>query len=87
MTLWGHYEMGVTLRYKSCSEAQRRNPVPGRVQWCMRRTAWIWLLGCVAWAVDGAVNVLKREPQHAELAFLMALLFGIAWLFYRGMRR
>ncbi len=79
--------MGVTLRYESCSGIYRGTLGSGRVQWCMRRTAWIWLLGCVAWAVDGAINVVKREPQHAELAFLLALLFGIAWLFYRGMRR
>lgn len=53
----------------------------------MRRTAWIWLVGCIAWAVDGAVNAMKRELPHAQLAFLMAILFGIAWLFYRGQRR
>ncbi len=54
---------------------------------CMQRTAWIWLLGCVTWAIDGAINVALRALQHAELAFLMAILFGIAWLFYRGQRR
>jgi hypothetical protein len=53
----------------------------------MRRTAWIWLVGCIAWAADGLINVVKNEPPHAVLAFLMSLLFGIAWLFYRGMRR
>lgn len=53
----------------------------------MWRTAWIWLIGCIAWAIDGVINVVLHAPQHAELAFLMALLFGIAWLFYRGQRR
>ena len=41
----------------------------------------------MAWAADGVINLIKRDPPHAELAFLLALLFGIAWLFYRGFRR
>ena len=53
----------------------------------MRKTAWIWLVGCVAWTADGVINAVRHEVQHAELAFLLALLFGIAWLFYRGMGR
>ena len=60
------------------------NPRPFPRPMGMRRTAWIWLVGCVAWAVDGLINAVKHEVQHAELAFLVALLFGIAWLFYRG---
>ncbi len=52
----------------------------------MRKTAWIWLLGCIAWTVDGVVNVGLHVIPHAEIAFLMALLFGIAWLFYRNAR-
>lgn len=52
----------------------------------MRRTAWIWLAGCIAWLVDGLINATLHAPQHAELGFLMSLLFGIAWLFYRGQR-
>ena len=59
---------------------------PLSVQRHMRKTAWIWLVGCIAWTVDGVVNVGLHATQHAELAFLMALLFGIAWLFYRGLR-
>lgn len=53
----------------------------------MRGTAWIWLLGCAVWTADGVINVVLRAPQHAELAFLMAILFGVAWLFYRNQRR
>lgn len=53
----------------------------------MRRTAWIWLIGCIAWTADGIVSVVLHAPQHAELAFLMALLFAIAWLFYKSQRR
>ena len=66
---------------------QRRNNTSKMRQISMRRTAWIWLLGCVAWTIDGIINVSVHAPQHAELAFLMALLFGIAWLFYRSQRR
>ena len=53
----------------------------------MRRTAWIWLVGCVAWAADGVINAAKHDVPHAELALLVALLFGIAWLFYRNTGR
>jgi uncharacterized membrane protein YfcA len=53
----------------------------------MRRTAWIWAVGCAAWAVDGVVCLRYPNKQHAQLAFLMAMLFGVAWLFYRQQRR
>ena len=50
----------------------------------LRRTAWIWLAGCIAWTVDGLISVHLHAAPHAELAFLMALLFLVAWLFYRS---
>jgi hypothetical protein len=50
----------------------------------MRRTAWIWAAGCAAWTIDGCISLLLHADTHAELAFLMAALFGIAWLFYRN---
>lgn len=53
----------------------------------MRRTAWIWLAGCIAWTIDGLINTVLNAPQHAVLGFLMALVFGIAWMFYRTQRR
>jgi hypothetical protein len=53
----------------------------------MRRTSWVWLAGCIAWTVDAVVNVLLHSPQRAELALLVAVLFGIAFLFYRGQKR
>jgi hypothetical protein len=53
----------------------------------MRKTAWIWLVGCLAWFVDGVVSLRLHSTPHAELAFLLALLFGIAWLFYRAQPR
>ena len=53
----------------------------------MRRTAWIWLAGCIAWSVDALVSVRLHSVAHAELGFLMALLFLVAWLFYRTQPR
>ena len=40
-------------------------------------------MGCVAWTVDGLVSLRYPIKQHAELAFILAVLFLIAWLFYR----
>ena len=53
----------------------------------MRKATWIWLAGCIAWMFDAAVSVSKHSAQHAELAFAIAVVFGIAWLFYRSQPR
>ena len=53
----------------------------------MRRTAVIWLAGCIAWTIDFAVNVAKHNMQHAQLALILAVLFGIAYGFYRTQSR
>ena len=53
----------------------------------MRRVAWIWLAGCLAWALDFGVNALHGNRPHAELALLLAVLFGIAYAFYRNQPR
>jgi len=53
----------------------------------MRRTAWIWLAGCFAWTLDAAVSITLHSTAHAELAIVLALMFGIAWLFYRSQPR
>ena len=53
----------------------------------MRRTAWIWLAGCIAWTLDAAVSLHYNNSKHAVIAVSMALLFLIAWLFYRNQRR
>jgi hypothetical protein len=53
----------------------------------MRKTAWIWLAGCIAWTVDAAVSLSLHSARHAELALLVAIVFGIAWLFYRSQAR
>lgn len=57
------------------------------VQTGMRKTAWIWLAGTLAWTADGLVSLRLHSAQHAELAFLLALLFLVAWLFYRTQPR
>ena len=41
------------------------------------------MAGCIAWTVDGVISLRGHALAHAELAFLMATLFGVAWLFYR----
>ena len=41
----------------------------------MRKTAWIWFVGCAAWFVDGVFWLRLRAMPHAELAFMLALLF------------
>ena len=53
----------------------------------MRRTAVIWLAGCIAWSVDALVNLFAHHTQHAQLALIMAVLFGIAYGFYRSQAR
>ena len=60
---------------------------PQRDRSLLRRTAWIWLAGCIAWTADGVVSIRVHHAQHAELALLMALLFLVAWLFYRAQPR
>ena len=50
----------------------------------MKRTAWIWLAGCIAWLVDGLLQLRLHALPHAELAFIMAAMFLVAWLFYRS---
>ncbi len=53
----------------------------------MRRFAWIWLAGCLAWSVDLVVNIAHHQIQHAELALMLAMLFAIAYAFYRNQPR
>src|SRR5665213_655050 len=53
----------------------------------MRRTAWIWAVGCVVWIFDGMVHVRLRQLPHAELAFVLAAMFFVAWMFFRQQPR
>jgi hypothetical protein len=49
----------------------------------MRRTAWIWFLGFAAWLVDAMVSIHLNNCLHARLAFMVAIVFLVAGLFYR----
>ena len=52
----------------------------------MKKMAWIWFAGFAAWAIDGGVSVYYRNLAHARLAFMLAMLFLAAGLFYRQQR-
>jgi hypothetical protein len=53
----------------------------------MRKTAWIWFVGCAVWAGDGVVQLRVHARPHAQLAFMLAMLFLVAGLFYRLQQR
>jgi hypothetical protein len=49
----------------------------------MRKTAWIWFAGFVAWVGDGLISLHLHSWLHARLAFMVAAVFFTAGLFYR----
>ena len=53
----------------------------------MRHLAWIWFAGFAAWVFDGLVSLRYHSMQHAQLAFLVAMVFLAAALFYRKQQR
>ena len=53
----------------------------------MSSLVWIWFAGFAAWLVDGLVSLHYRAIQHAELAFMLAMLFLAAGFFYRQQKR
>ena len=53
----------------------------------MRKSAWIWFVGCAVWAIDGVVQFHVHARAHAQLAFMLALLFLVAGIFYRREQR
>ena len=53
----------------------------------MRRFAWIWYLGFLAWLVDAFVSMRLRNQQHAVLALMLALVFLAAGVFYSQQKR
>jgi hypothetical protein len=53
----------------------------------MRNYAWIWFAGFVAWLVDGIISLRLHSMQHAQLAFLVAMVFLAAGLFYLRQKR
>jgi hypothetical protein len=52
----------------------------------MKRLSWIWFLGCFAWLADAVVQLRLHARAHAELAFMVALVFLAAALFYRNQK-
>ena len=53
----------------------------------MRIGPIIWLVGCIAWSIDALANLFRHNAQHSYLALFMAILFGIAYAFYRTQDR
>jgi hypothetical protein len=53
----------------------------------MRRSAWIWFVGCAAWLVDSLINFHVGAVAHAKLAFMVSLVFLAAGFFYRGQKK
>lgn len=53
----------------------------------MRWVAWIWFAGFAVWVVDGAISLKLHSMQHAQLAFLVAMVFLAAGLFYHRQKR
>jgi len=53
----------------------------------MRRTAWIWFVGCAAWLVDSGISFHYGAVPRAELAFMVALVFLVAGFFYRSQKQ
>ena len=53
----------------------------------MRKTAWIWFVGCAAWTVDGVANLRLHALPHAQLAFMVAMVFLAAGLFWAEFSR
>jgi hypothetical protein len=51
-----------------------------------RKTTWIWFVGCGAWVADGVVQFRVHSLPHAKLAFMVALVFLAAGLFYRNQK-
>ena len=39
-------------------------------------------VGSAAWTFDAIVNLYYHDRPHAELAFMVAVMFGIAWAYY-----
>ncbi len=53
----------------------------------MRRYAWIWLAGCIVWLFNAGLSLHSGATQRAELNFLLAVVFGLAYAFYASQKR
>jgi len=73
----GGYELIATSLVQQLGEMKDRR---------MRSTAWVWFVGCAAWIGDGVVHVRLHSLPHAKLAFMVALVFFVAGLFYRNQK-
>ena len=49
----------------------------------MRKTAWIWFAGFLAWLADALISLRMHNMLHARLALMVAIVFFTAGLFYR----
>lgn len=49
----------------------------------MRKTAWIWALGCLVWVFDTALHAHRQDWGNAGIGLLLAVLFFVAWVFFR----
>ena len=49
----------------------------------LRKTAWIWFVGFVAWLGDALLSLRYHNLLHARIALVVAIVFFTAGLFYR----
>jgi len=49
----------------------------------MQKSAWIWFVGCAVWLLDG----VEQMHVHAELAFVLSMLFLVAGFFYSNQKK
>ena len=66
-----------------------RNPhtIPCVQSHVMQKSAWIWFVGCAVWFLDGVEQLHVHAQAHAELAFMLAMLFLVAGFFYRNQKK
>ena len=64
-----------------------RVAAPACIEVTMQNAPWIWFTGFFAWATAGFIGVQGRAYQHAELDFLVAMVFFAAGIFYRRQQR
>jgi hypothetical protein len=53
----------------------------------MRNAAWIWFAGFAVWLISGMIALQRHAMQHAQLSFLVAMVFLAAGMFYRRQSR
>lgn len=65
----------------------RSNSRGGHVQCHMRWQTWIWAVGGGAWLVDAMLEARHGHRVNAELAFALAVVFGLAFAFFAQVQR